>query len=69
MRAESAKSYAENAGITDVESLAGMLIKSSMANKNEKLAAISPTSRLFLMQHMFEPISSASLSETARSCT
>ncbi|KAK5120789.1 hypothetical protein LTR85_005855 [Meristemomyces frigidus] len=56
MRQESAKHYDEHAGIYDVESLAGKELKRYMEDMNEGLEHISPTSRLFLTQQMFEPL-------------
>ncbi|KAK5137746.1 hypothetical protein LTR08_007317 [Meristemomyces frigidus] len=56
MKQESYKYYDEHAGIYDVESLAGREIGRYMEDLNEGLERISPTSRLFLTQQMFEPL-------------
>lgn len=56
MKQEAAKHYDEHAGLYDVESLAGKHIGTYMSDINEGLAHISPTSRLFLTQQMFEPL-------------
>lgn len=56
MIAESAKQYDINAGIYDVESLAGKHIQTWLGNVNEGIEDVSPVSRTFLTQHMFEPL-------------
>ncbi|KAF1988234.1 hypothetical protein K402DRAFT_452946 [Aulographum hederae CBS 113979] len=62
MKRESTKYYDENAGIVDVESLAGKFNTTWLKNMNEGVEKISPTGRLFLTQQIFEPI----LRSTAR---
>jgi len=56
MKQESAKHYDEHAGLHAVESLAGKTLGTWMKDINEGLEHISPTSRLFLTQQMFEPL-------------
>lgn len=56
MLAESARLYDSNAGIYDLESLAGKYIQTWLGNINEGIENVSPVTRTFLTQHMFEPI-------------
>jgi 2-polyprenyl-6-methoxyphenol hydroxylase-like FAD-dependent oxidoreductase len=60
MKDESAKHYDQHAGLYNVETLAdgleGGKIETFMADINEGLEDISPTSRLFLTQQLFEPL-------------
>ncbi|EME40535.1 hypothetical protein DOTSEDRAFT_136948, partial [Dothistroma septosporum NZE10] len=53
---ESLKHYDEHAGLHAVESLAGKKLGTWMADINQWIENISPTSRLFLTQQMFEPL-------------
>ncbi|KAK4618569.1 4-methyl-5-nitrocatechol 5-monooxygenase [Fulvia fulva] len=53
---ESLKHYDEHAGLHAVESLAGKELGTWMADINQWIENISPTSRLFLTQQMFEPL-------------
>lgn len=60
MKEESYKHYDQKAGLYDVDSLAATLkggrVSTWMKDINEWIGAISPTSRLFLTQQMFEPL-------------
>ncbi|TKA57587.1 hypothetical protein B0A55_13147 [Friedmanniomyces simplex] len=56
MKTESYKHYDEHAGLHAVETLAGRSLGTWMSDINEGLEDISPTSRLFLTQQMFEPL-------------
>ncbi|KAK0930995.1 hypothetical protein LTR29_016502 [Friedmanniomyces endolithicus] len=56
MKTESYKHCDEHAGLHAVETLAGRSQGTWMKDINEGLEDISPTSRLFLTQQMFEPL-------------
>lgn len=56
MASESAKYYDEHAGLHAVETLAGKKLGTWMEDINEGLEDISPVSRMFLTQQMFEPL-------------
>ncbi|TKA28761.1 hypothetical protein B0A54_15950 [Friedmanniomyces endolithicus] len=56
MKTESYKHYDKHAGLHAVETLAGKSLGTWMKDINEGLEEISPTSRLFLTQQMFEPL-------------
>ncbi|KAK0865803.1 hypothetical protein LTS02_005095 [Friedmanniomyces endolithicus] len=56
MKTESYKHYDKHAGLHAVETLAGKSLGTWMKDMNEGLEEISPTSRLFLTQQMFEPL-------------
>ena len=60
MKQESYRHYDEHAGLHEVESLAATLkggrVGTFMKDINEWIEDISPTSRLFLTQQMFEPL-------------
>ena len=60
MKEESYRHYDKHAGLHDVESLAATLkggrVGTWMKDINEWIENISPTSRLFLTQQMFEPL-------------
>lgn len=63
MHAESLKHYDEHAGLHAVESLAGKTLGMWMKDINQWIENISPTSRLFLTQQMFEPLLRAHATE------
>ncbi len=56
VRAASEEQFDPNGGINAVESLAGREIATYIANLNEGVAAISPSSRLFMTQQSLEPL-------------
>ncbi|KAF2769698.1 hypothetical protein EJ03DRAFT_350973 [Teratosphaeria nubilosa] len=56
MKAASYEYYDEYAGVHNVESLASKRLGTWMKDINEGLEDISPTSRMFLTQQMFEPL-------------
>lgn len=56
MQIESFKHYDEHAGVHAVERLAGRSLQTWMADINEGIENVSPTSRMFLTQQMFEPL-------------
>lgn len=56
LRTESQKHFDERAGVYEVESLAGNIKRTFLANINEGIENTSPVMRLFLEQWDFEPI-------------
>jgi 2-polyprenyl-6-methoxyphenol hydroxylase-like FAD-dependent oxidoreductase len=56
VRATSEEQFDPDGGINAVESLAGKEIATYIANLNEGVAAISPTTRLFMTQQSLEPL-------------
>ena len=56
VRAASGEQFDPDGGINAVESLAGREIASYIANLNEGVAAISPSTRLFMTQQNLEPL-------------
>jgi 2-polyprenyl-6-methoxyphenol hydroxylase-like FAD-dependent oxidoreductase len=56
VRAASEEQFDPDGGINAVESLAGREIASFIANLNEGVAAISPSTRLFMTQQSLEPL-------------
>lgn len=54
--AESRKHYDERAGVFEIESLAGDIKRTFLANINEGIENVSPVMRLFLEQWKLEPI-------------
>jgi 2-polyprenyl-6-methoxyphenol hydroxylase-like FAD-dependent oxidoreductase len=56
VRAESEKQFDPDGGINAVESLAGREIATYIANLNDGVAAISPSTRLFMTQQSLEPL-------------
>ena len=56
MRAASEEQFDPDGGINAVESLAGKEIATYIANLNEGVAAISPSTRLFMTQQSLEPL-------------
>jgi len=56
VRAASEEQFDPDGGINAVESLAGKEIATYIANLNEGVAAISPSSRLFMTQQSLEPL-------------
>jgi 2-polyprenyl-6-methoxyphenol hydroxylase-like FAD-dependent oxidoreductase len=56
VRAASEEQFDPDGGINAVESLAGREIATYIANLNEGVAAISPSSRLFMTQQSLEPL-------------
>ncbi|KAH9828347.1 FAD-dependent monooxygenase [Teratosphaeria destructans] len=56
MKSASYEYYDGHAGVHNVESLAGKKLGTWMKDINEGLEDISPTSRMFLTQQMFEPL-------------
>lgn len=55
--------YDSHAGIVGVESLAGKKIASYLEDMNAEVGALTPGLRLFLTQHMFEPLLRAKCKE------
>ena len=56
VRAASEEQFDPDGGINAVESLAGKEIATYIANLNEGVAAISPSTRLFMTQQSLEPL-------------
>ncbi len=56
VRATSEEQFDPDGGINAVESLAGKEIATYLANLNEGVAAISPSTRLFMTQQSLEPL-------------
>ena len=56
VKATSEEQFDPNGGINAVESLAGKEIATYIANLNEGVAAISPSTRLFMTQQSLEPL-------------
>jgi 2-polyprenyl-6-methoxyphenol hydroxylase-like FAD-dependent oxidoreductase len=56
IRAKSEEQFDPDGGINAVESLAGKEIATYIANLNEGVAAISPSTRLFMTQQSLEPL-------------
>jgi 2-polyprenyl-6-methoxyphenol hydroxylase-like FAD-dependent oxidoreductase len=56
VRAASEEQFDPDGGINAVESLAGREIATYIANLNEGVAAISPSTRLFMTQQSLEPL-------------
>src|ERR1700685_4786617 len=56
VRATSEEQFDPDGGINAVESLAGNEIATYIANLNEGVAAISPSTRLFMTQQSLEPL-------------
>ena len=56
VKAASEEQFDPDGGINAVESLAGKEIATYIANLNEGVAAISPSSRLFMTQQSLEPL-------------
>ena len=68
VRAASGEQFDPDGGINAVESLAGREIASYIANLNEGVAAISPSTRLFMTQQSLEPLIRTRAGNWAQAC-